>query len=106
MDFVTINYDGTFEETRGCAAIAATPAIQAGMMAALRKVNGRLSLAEAVTAALNAWGIRIPRATPHRVGPRGTEGQHPIALRFSPDAQAIEAHLRESLAEKTSNAQC
>ena len=53
--FVTIHYDGTFEETRGCAAIAATPAIQAGMMAALRKVNGRLSLAEAVTAALNAW---------------------------------------------------
>src|SRR6476620_12513330 len=38
--FITIHYDGTFEETRGCAAIAATPAIQAGMMAALRKVDG------------------------------------------------------------------
>jgi proteasome alpha subunit len=98
--FVTIHYDGTFEETRGCAAIAATPAIQAGMMAALRKVDGRLSLAEAVTAALNAWGTGSLAQRHVESDQEDRKDSTPFPSVSSPDAQAIEAHLRESLVEK------
>ncbi len=38
---LTINYDGTFEETTGCAVLAATPAVQAKMMSYLKEQHAR-----------------------------------------------------------------
>jgi proteasome alpha subunit len=100
--FVTIHYDGTFEETRGCSAIAATAAIQSDMVSALRQVGGRLSLAEAVTAALNAWATgSLAQRNNTETDQEDLKDTTQSPSVSSPDVQAIEAHLRENLAEKT-----
>lgn len=101
--FLTINYDGTFEESKGCAAIASTPAIQAEIIGSLRKDPGlaAASLGQAVEAALQAWAIgslaqqRFEKADDEerKEGPRASSAP-------SPDAAAIESHLRETLADK------
>ena len=55
---LTINYDGTFEESTGCAALAATPAVQARMMAYLKEqTSAALSLEQALDLTLRAWAI-------------------------------------------------
>ena len=55
---LTINYDGTFEESTGCAALAATPAVQARMMAYLKEqASATLSLEQALDLTLRAWAI-------------------------------------------------
>jgi proteasome alpha subunit len=55
---LTINYDGTFEESTGCAALAATPAVQARMMSYLKEqTSTTLSLEQAVDLTLRTWAI-------------------------------------------------
>ncbi len=55
---LTINYDGTFEETTGCAVLAATPAAQTKMTAYLKEQqSATLSLEQALDLALRAWAI-------------------------------------------------
>ncbi|MDH4186093.1 MAG: 20S proteasome subunit A/B [Nitrospira sp.] len=55
---LTINYDGTFEETTGCAVLAATPAAQTKMTAYLKEQKPAiLSLDQALDLALRAWAI-------------------------------------------------
>jgi proteasome alpha subunit len=103
--FVTINYDGTFEETTGCAAIAATPAIQSNVMASLRK-NGGLpsaSLAQAFDAALRAWalGAVAQRNNNDKADQEDRKDSPSPSSDSSPDAGVIESYLRETLAEKT-----
>lgn len=98
--FVTIQYDGTFEETRGCAAIAATPAIQADVMAALRKVDGNVSKTDAFLAALRAWamGSLAQHATEADEEDSQDSAKAPAAV---PDTTTIDSHLRVLLAERT-----
>jgi len=100
--FITINYDGTFEESKGCAAIASTPAIQADVICALRQNAGlaSASLNQAADAALRAWAIgslaqRREKADEedHKESPRASSAS-------SPDTTAIESHLRETLIDK------
>ncbi|MBU6482189.1 MAG: proteasome subunit alpha [Nitrospirae bacterium] len=56
--FLTINYDGTFEETTGRAVLAATPAAQTKMMAYLKEhTTATLSLEQSLDLALRAWAI-------------------------------------------------
>ena len=55
---MTINYDGTFEETTGRAVLAATSAVQAKMLAYLKEQQpATLSLEQALDLALRAWAI-------------------------------------------------
>lgn len=55
---LTINYDGTFEETTGRAVLAATSAIQTKMLAYLKEQHPlTLSLEQALNLALRAWAI-------------------------------------------------
>jgi len=101
--FLTIDYDGTFEESKGCAAIASTPAIQADVIGSLRNNEGlaSTSLNLAADAALRAWAIgslaqRLEKADDEdrKESPRASSAP-------SPDATAIESHLREILVDKT-----
>jgi len=55
---LTINYDGTFEETTSRAVLAAGPAVQTKMLAYLKEQQpATLSLQQALDLALRAWAI-------------------------------------------------
>ena len=55
---LTINYDGTFDETTGRAVLAATSAVQAKMLAYLKEQQpATLSLEQALDLALRAWAV-------------------------------------------------
>jgi proteasome alpha subunit len=101
--FLTINYDGTFEETKGCAAIASTPAIQSGVVGSLQQ-NPRLAsatLGPAVEAALRAWALGSLAQGKDKEEQEDPKDSPGALSTISPDATAIEDHLRETLAEKT-----
>ena len=98
--FLTINYDGTFEEGSHCAVLAAAPAIEQEMVAYLRQQPVG-SLEQAVGAAARTWAIgdRAQRqateeAAEHGEGKAGSVPQ-------SRDAAVLYAHLRQHVAEKT-----
>ena len=102
--FLTIDYDGTFEETAGWAVLAATPAVQQDMHAYLKHETGRVSasLPRAVGTALHAWALGSLAQQ------RDAEGSHEESRSSgsdstpsAPDAAALLAHLRETVAEKT-----
>ena len=102
--FLTVNYDGTFEETTGCAVLAATPAVQTDMMAYLRQeTSSGVSLAQAVSAALRvcALGDRAQRQAGEEDRDRGDHKETAAAKPSSADAAALSAHLRSTVAEKT-----
>ncbi|HKN85310.1 MAG TPA: hypothetical protein VJV04_00480 [Nitrospiraceae bacterium] len=101
--FLTINYDGTFEESKGCAAIASTPAIQTEVIGSLRKNPGLTAgpLTQAAEAALRAWAIgALAQGADKEDAEDRKEGSSPSSA-SSPDATAIECHLQETLADKT-----
>jgi proteasome alpha subunit len=101
--FLTINYDGTFEETKGCAAIASTPAIQSGVMGSLRQ-NAQLAsatLGPAVEAALRAWALGSLAQGKDKEDQENHKDSPGASSMTSSDATAIDHHLRETLAEKT-----
>jgi proteasome alpha subunit len=97
---LTVNYDGTFEDTAGCAVLAATLTVQQEMTAYLRRESGAgVPLPKAVVTALFAWalGDRIQRqATDERED--GGKRAEPSTV---PDAQTLSAHLRDTMAERT-----
>jgi proteasome alpha subunit len=101
--FVTINYDGTFEETTGCAAVAASPAIQADVIASLRNRAGLATapLAQALEAGLQAWALGSLAQRNSQVDQDELRQNPARSSETSPDAAAIERHLRDMLAEKT-----
>jgi proteasome alpha subunit len=95
--FLTINYDGTFEESDQCAVLAADKAVEQEMMTLLRESRS-LSLEQAVAAALCAWatGDRLQRQAAETEHDRGD-----IAPQAPIDRAALHAHVRESVAEKS-----
>jgi proteasome alpha subunit len=100
--FLTIDYDGTFEETSRFAVLAATTAVQQEMVIYLdREVQPGLSLEQAVGAALRAWalGDRAQRQAVEEAS-RG-EDDKARARQEPADAVALYAHLSEKVAEKT-----
>lgn len=97
---LTINYDGTFEETTTCAVLAATEAAQKAMTAYLRQGAKALSLEQAVGLALKAWALGDRRQSeegPHQGDDKDTSAEATVP----PDSAALSAHLRESLADRT-----
>jgi proteasome alpha subunit len=98
--FLTVNYDGTFEEMPGWAVLAATPAVQQDMSVYLKRETGLVSasLPRAMSSALQAWAlgsVAQQRAE--------AEGDHEPSqpAPSPPDSTALFAHLREVVAEKT-----
>lgn len=101
--FLTIDYDGTFDETSGCAVLAATAAIRARMVAYLKQAGAApaLSLEAALTLAAKAWalGSLAQAAEGEAEEKEAKESGKPSAPEPN-DAQLL-AHLRETLADKT-----
>ena len=96
--FLTINYDGTFEESPNCAVLAATKAVEQDMIALLRRESAGLSLEQAVAAALRAWamGDRLQR----HAADADSEGAPP-AGQASTEAAVLYGHVRETVVEKS-----
>ena len=98
--FLTINYDGTFEEKIQCAVLAATPAVEQKMMEYLRQ-QSIVSLKDAVDVAIRTWAVgdRAQR-------PALENGEDHDEAKTGPDQQVTDvetlyAHLRRCIVEKT-----
>ena len=98
--FLTINYDGTFEETTGYAVLAASDNAQASMRTFLnQEADLQLApLAQVLSTALLAWAIGSlvqQEEEPESVMPEQTsEGSGPKKSAAAPDRPALLAHLR------------
>ena len=113
--FLTINYDGTFEEMTGCAVLAATAAIQKMMLAELKHADGpgAVTLARALESALHAWGLgslaQSRAAGDDRQDDRQDRDQAAASADARADAKAevrpepaaVTTHLREQMADRT-----
>jgi proteasome alpha subunit len=105
--FLTVNYDGTFEESSRCAALAASPEVHKTMVAAMTKGLDEATppLREALRIALQAWALGS--CLQRRSDQEESEGESgaTVAGKASelplPDEAALLAHLRETLSEKT-----
>jgi proteasome alpha subunit len=93
--FLTIDYDGSFDETTGYAVLAATPGIRGQMAAYLKQAAGleAVPLADAFEAALKTWAI----------GSLAQVTETPATDSTSADTEEARfvAHLRETLPDKT-----
>ena len=107
--FLTIDYDGTFDESSVCGVLAATPQAQDAMRRYLtdRAVAGSATLGQAVEAAVNVWaaGSLAQQAEPSRDERAHGQDESPSPsapdVARVPDDAALHAHLREALAERT-----
>ena len=109
--FLTINYDGTFEETIGCAVLAATASIQKMMQTELKQAgaSGTLTLAGALESALRVWGLGSlaqSRAAGEDRDDEGlardrTSGDSGTKTESEADPDAVTTHLREQMADRT-----
>ncbi|HWF60952.1 MAG TPA: hypothetical protein VN666_11675 [Nitrospira sp.] len=98
--FLTINYDGTFEEKTQYAVLAATSVVEQTMIGYLRQ-QSIVSLKDAVDVAIRTWAVG-DRAQQLAL----EEGEDHDEARTGPDQQVIDAeilyaHLRRRIAEKT-----
>ena len=100
---LTINYDGTFEETTGSSVLAASPAVQKEMNAYLcQEALPNLSLEQAVGVSLRAWALgdrAQQRAMDESNQPDQPRGSSPSAIPPT-DAATLLAHLRSTVGEK------
>jgi len=97
--FLVVNYDGTFEEGRHCAVLAANKSVEEGMVAYLRKPSASLSAEQALGWALRAWalGDQAQRQADEEAGREEAKKVDPAL----PDDAALYAYFRETVAEKT-----
>jgi hypothetical protein len=99
---LTIDYDGTFEETTGCAVLAATAAVETEMTGYIRQeTSSNLSLNQALALSLRAWalGSRAQMlATTDSERESGKDSPKPKPV--STDPVALAACLREGIAGK------
>ncbi|HEY5627549.1 MAG TPA: hypothetical protein VIR79_06350 [Nitrospira sp.] len=100
---LTINYDGTFEESTDVAVLAAMPAVQKEMTEYLRREAAQLvSLEQAVGVALQAWALgdrAQQRAVDEGHHADQPQGASPGAALPS-DAATLLGHLRSTVGEK------
>lgn len=97
--FLTINYDGTFEEKSQYAVLAATSVIEQGMIGYVRQ-QSIVSLEDAVDAAIRTWAVgdRAQRSVLE-----DGEGQNDAMIGSNEqvnDVETLYAHLRRCIAEK------
>jgi len=107
--FLTINYDGNFEESRHWAALGATSAVQDRMRRYVESQPGlaQASLAQAVEIALCAWAVgSLAQAGSEASGEETVSApassEKPAANEAGlPDQAALLAHVRQTVAEKS-----
>jgi len=104
--FLTIDYDGSFEETTESAVLAATPAIRAEMALYLKRAPAftSASLGEAFGLALRTWalGSLAQASESEDVEHDDKEGKPKTEAPPAPKHEAkLIAHLRETLSDKT-----
>lgn len=98
--FLTINYDGTFEEKSRYAVLAATSAVEQKMAEYLREQSIG-SLEDAVGAAIRAWALG-DRAQRRAVDEgEGHDEARTGSDQDAADAETLYAYLRRCIAEKT-----
>jgi proteasome alpha subunit len=106
--FLTINYDGTFEEHRGWAGLGATSDVQARMGQYLKSHPGftRASLAQALEIALEAWAVgslaqNLSDASDDESSSIPTTTENPEGSAATvPDKAVLSAHVKRTVAEK------
>lgn len=104
--FLTINYDGNFEERRGWAALGATSAVQVQMARYIDAQPGfaQASLAQAVETGLCAWAVGSLAQTSSGTSDGDSSvrdaAEKPDAEAL-PDKTALLAHVRQTVAEKS-----
>jgi proteasome alpha subunit len=96
--FLTINYDGTFEEQSRYAMLAATSAVEQQMVGYLQQ-QSIVSLKDAVGAAMRIWAVgdRAQRQD----GAEGHDEAQTGRDRKETGSETLYAHLRRCMAEKT-----
>ncbi|UCE63645.1 MAG: proteasome subunit alpha [Nitrospirota bacterium] len=104
--FLTIDYDGSFEENRGCAVIAATSSIRKKMLAFLKtQNNGPIdSLQTALDLAVKTWALgSLLHHSAESLDHQDDEDQQPAgaARSHEPDEKALVDHIRLALSEKS-----
>jgi proteasome alpha subunit len=107
--FLTINYDGNFEESRRWAALGATAAVQARMTGYFESQSGssQASLAQAVEIALCAWAVGSLAQLSHEatdtefssVAPSPTKPDE--AIEVLSDKAVLLGHVRQTVQEKS-----
>jgi proteasome alpha subunit len=99
---LTINYDGTFEETTEAAVLAATPAIQGAMMDKLNTLGpvAAAPLGRVVDVALIVWAVGSFHQR-HSGEAEGLGDKTTLSAAGLPDRPALLAHLREILSDRT-----
>lgn len=104
--FLTIDYDGSFEETRGCSVIAATSSIRQKMLAFLRaQSHGPIdSLQSALGLAVKTWALGSLLHLPAESRDHQDEEDQPASGAVGlhdPGEKALFDHIRLALSEKT-----
>lgn len=100
---LTINYDGTFEETKRHAVLAATKTAQARMLEYLKaQMPAPCPLDQGMSVALRTWAIGSLAHRQESAEETGESGQTGGSQKATtvPDQPALLAHLREVLADK------
>jgi len=104
--FLTIDYDGSFDESRDFSVVAATSTIQKHMLAFLKShVNGTVdSLQTAIDLAVKTWAIgsllHVSTETRDHLGEVDQKTEQ-SAFIHDPDEKALGDHIRLTLAEKS-----
>ena len=98
--FLTINYDGTFEERGHCAVLAATSVVEQKMLGYVGS-QSIMSLKDAMDVAIRTWAVgdraQRPALEDGARGDEANDGPHQQVT----DAETLYAHLRRCIAEKT-----
>jgi proteasome alpha subunit len=103
--FLTINYDGTFEEATGYAVLAATPAIQTTMMSYLKEQRpATLSLEQALDLSLRAWAIgslgHQQNEVDQQVEAKPSPSRTGSSAESTPSLDTLIAHVRDISSER------
>ena len=103
---LTINYDGTFEETTGRAVLAATTVVQTKMLGYLKEPQpATLSLEQALDLSLRAWAVgslaQQQDEAEQQAEAKPTEGGAGSSAAAIPSNDALIAHVRGLTGERT-----
>ncbi len=107
--FLTVDYDGSFDEATGSAVLAATSTVRERMVAYLKHAGSvrSASLEQALEQALKAWAVGSlaqqmePDEEPGEGQKEGPESAPPASDGQPPGDPTLFAHLREVSAERT-----
>ncbi len=105
--FLSIDYDGSFEEIDRCAIIAATPSIQSTVRSDLLKnsTSDSLSLAEALESAVKAWamGSLLQQSLSYNANSESqpSSGSGESSSSEKPSDEEMFKHIRSVLGERS-----